>query len=278
MKSFIRGHGECLSIFRSESTIIGPGSPLSPRRFPNLKDGSRATSAIDAFLLAKLDEAGLERANPADKKTLIRRATFDLIGLPPTPEEVAAFQADPSADAFAKVVDRLLASPHFGERWARHWLDLVRYAETLGHEFDYPLTDAWRYRDYVIRALNADVPYDQFLREHIAGDLLSPPRLHPTEGYNESIIATAFWYLGEALHAPVDSQADYATRIDNQIDVVSKTFLGLTVACARCHDHKFDAISTKDYYALAGYVTSSHQQLALLDPGGRIESGARAFG
>ena len=174
-----------------------------------------------------------------------------------------------------KVVDRLLASPHFGERWARHWLDLVRYAETLGHEFDYPLTDAWRYRDYVIRALNADVPYDQFLREHIAGDLLSPPRLHPTEGYNESVIATAFWYLGEAVHAPVDSRADYATRIDNQIDVVSKTFLGLTVACARCHDHKFDAISTKDYYALAGYMTSSHQQLALLDPGGRIETGAQ---
>ena len=151
----------------------------------------------------------------------------------------------------------------------------MRYAETLGHEFDYPLTDAWRYRDYVIRALNADLPYDQFLREHIAGDLLSPPRLHPTEGYNESVIATAFWYLGEALHAPVDSRADYATRIDNQIDVVSKTFLGLTVACARCHDHKFDAISTKDYYALAGYMTSSHQQLALLDPGGRIETGAQ---
>ena len=204
--------------------------PIIAPPIPNFSDSRRATSAIDAFLLAKLDEAGLERAAPADKRTLIRRATFDVIGLPPTPEEVAAFQTDPSADAFTKVVDRLLASPHFGERWARHWLDLVRYAETLGHEFDYPLTDAWRYRDYVIRALNADLPYDQFLREHIAGDLLSPPRLHPTEGYNESVIATAFWCLGEALHAPVDSRADYATRIDNQVDVVSKTFLGLTVA------------------------------------------------
>lgn len=249
--------------------------PIVEPTVPGVKEDFRAASAIDAFLLEKLDEVGLQRAAAADKKTLIRRATFDLIGLPPTPEEVKAFQTDPSADAFARVVDRLLASPRFGERWARHWLDLVRYAETLGHEFDYPLTDAWRYRDYVIRALNADVSYDQFLREHIAGDLLNPPRLHPTEGYNESIIATAFWYLGEAKHAPVDSRADYATRIENQLDVVSKTFLGLTVACARCHDHKFDAISTKDYYALAGYLTSSHQQVAMLDPNGRIESGVQ---
>lgn len=252
--------------------------PIIAPAIPNLSDSNHTASAIDAFLLAKLADAGIERARPADKRALIRRATFDLIGLPPTPEEVEAFEADSSPDAFARVVDRLLASPHFGERWARHWLDLVRYAETLGHEFDYPITEAWRYRDYVIRALNADVPYDQFLREHIAGDLLRSPRLHPTEGYDESVIATAFWYLGEALHAPVDSQADYATRIENQVDVVSKAFLGLTLACARCHDHKFDAISTKDYYALAGYLTSSHQQSALLDPGGRIEAGARELG
>jgi hypothetical protein len=247
--------------------------PVVSPEIPERNDGGRGLSAIDAFLVEKLDEQGLERAGPADKRTLIRRATFDLIGLPPDPEEVAAFEADRADGAFAKVVDRLLASRHFGERWARHWLDLVRYGETLGHEFDYPLTNAWRYRDYVIRALNADVPYDQFVREHIAGDMLDPPRLHPAEGYNESVIATAFWYLGEAIHAPVDSRADYVTRIENQIDVFSKTFLGLTVACARCHDHKFDAISTKDYYALAGYMTSSHQQSALLDPGGRIETG-----
>ncbi len=249
--------------------------PIVAPTIPTPEDGTRAASAIDAFLLVKLDEAGLERASPADKRTLIRRATFDLVGLPPTPEQVEAFEADPSPDAFVKVVDRLLASPHFGERWARHWLDLVRYAETLGHEFDYPITEAWRYRDYVIRALNADMPYDQFVREHIAGDLLNPPRLHPTEGSNESVIATAFWYLGEAMHAPVDSRADYAVRIENQVDVVSKTFLALTVACARCHDHKFDAISTRDYYALAGYAASSHQQQALLDSGGRIAAGAQ---
>ena len=140
--------------------------------------------------------------------------------------------------------------PEFGERWGRHWLDLVRYAETLGHEFDYPLHNAWRYRDYVIRALNADVPYNDFVREHVAGDLLLKPRLHLTQRYNESIIATGFWFLCEDKHAPVDVRGEEAAKIDNQIDVFSKTFLGMTVACARCHDHKFDAISTKDYYAL----------------------------
>lgn len=249
--------------------------PIVSPAVPATRDGQVAATAIDAFLLAKLAEAGIERAAPADKPTLIRRATFDLLGLPPTPEEVDAFVADLSPDAFRRLVDRLLASPHFGERWGRHWLDLVRYAETLGHEFDYPITNAWHYRDYVIRALNADVPYDQFVREHIAGDLLEPPRLHPSEGYNESVIGTAFWYLGEAMHAPVDSRADRAVRLENQIDVFSKTFLGMTVACARCHDHKFDAITTRDYYALAGYLTSSHQQQTLLDPQGRIASGYR---
>jgi hypothetical protein len=248
--------------------------PIVEPVIPTRQKGGPAASAIDAFLLAKLDAAGVERAPAADKPALLRRATFALIGLPPTPKEIAAFLADTSPAAFPNIIDQLLASPHFGERWGRHWLDLVRYSETLGHEFDYPITAAWRYRDYVIRALNDDVPFDQFVREHFAGDLLDPPRQHPTEGYNESILATAFWFLGDALHAPVDSRADQAVRIENQIDVMSKAFLGLTVACARCHDHKFDAITTKDYYALAGYLTSSHQQEALLDPGGRITADA----
>jgi len=126
----------------------------------------------------------------------------------------------------------------------------VRFAETYGHEFDYEIPEAWRYRDYVIRALNADVPYDQFVIEHIAGDLTPRPRRHPTEGYNESIIGTGFWWLSQGTHSPVDVRQDEAERVDNQIDVFSKTFLGLTVACARCHDHKFDAISTEDFYAL----------------------------
>ncbi|WP_210420958.1 PSD1 and planctomycete cytochrome C domain-containing protein [Lacipirellula limnantheis] len=240
---------------------------------PELADAS-ATTPIDAFVLAKLDDAGLAPASQADRATLLRRATFDLTGLPPTWAEIEAFERDESPDAFARQVDRLLASPHFGERWGRHWLDVVRYAETLGHESDFPLTNAWRYRDYVIRALNADVPYDEFVQEHIAGDLFDSPRIHPTERFNESILATAFWYLGEAVHAPVDSRADQATRLENQVDVLTKAFLGLTVACARCHDHKFDAISTRDYYALAGFAASSHQQVACLDPNGELEAGA----
>ncbi|MEX0938392.1 MAG: PSD1 and planctomycete cytochrome C domain-containing protein [Pirellulales bacterium] len=229
---------------------------------------------IDRFILARLEEAGIAPAPPADKRTLIRRVTFDLVGLPPTPEEIDAFLADASPDAFARVVDRLLASPHYGERWARHWLDLVRYAATCGHEFDYAVPHAYRYRDYVIRALNADVPYDQFLTEHLAGDLLPDPRRHPVHDYNESILGTGFLFLGERTHAPVDVAKDEAERVNNQIDVVSKTFLGLTVACARCHDHKFDPIRTDDFYALAGYLKSSRMQEALLDPHQKIATAA----
>jgi hypothetical protein len=232
---------------------------------------------VDHFILANLEEHDLAPAAAADRRTLIRRAYFDLIGLPPSPADVQAFLDDPdnTPQAFARVVHRLLASPRFGERWARHWLDLVRYAETLGHEFDYPLAHAWRYRDYVIRALNADVPYDQLVGEHIAGDLLPNPRRHSVEGFNESIIGTGFWWLGEAKQAPVDSRGEEAAMIDNQIDVFTKTFLGMTVACARCHDHKFDAISTQDYYALCGFLQSSRRQEAWLDPGSRITTASR---
>ena len=181
----------------------------------------------------------------AERRVLIRRAYFDLVGLPPKPEEIDAFVRDTSPQAWPELVDRLLASPQFGERWARHWLDLVRYAETRGHEYDYEIPNAWQYRDYVIRAFNADVPYDQFVREQIAGDLLRRPRLDSTGRVNESIIGTGFWFLGEWLHSPVDIRQDELDRIDNQIDVLGKTFLGLTIGCARCHDHKFDAISTQ---------------------------------
>ncbi len=194
----------------------------------------------------------------------LRRVYFDLIGLPPTPAEIEAFLADRSPIAFEKVVDRLLASPHFGERWGRHWLDLVRYAETFGHEFDPPIPNAHQYRDYVIRALNADVPYDQFVREHVAGDLIKP-RLNPAGGFNESILGTGFWFFGEQVHSPVDIRGDEADRIDNKIDVFGKTFLALTVSCARCHDHKFDAISQKDYYALSGFILSSSYRQVRFD-------------
>src|SRR5439155_5727539 len=164
-----------------------------------------------------------------------------------------------------RIADRLLASPRYGERFGRHWLDVVRYSETLGFEFDYDLHNAWRYRDYVIRALNDDVPYDQFVVEHLAGDLLPKPRRHPLDGTNESILATGFFWMHEGKQTPVDIRQDQADRIDNQIDVLGKAFLGQTIACARCHDHKFDAISTRDYYALAGYLRSSRYQQAFID-------------
>jgi hypothetical protein len=245
--------------------------PLINAAPPQVKNADWCRSPIDNFILAKLEQAGLSPAPPADKRTLIRRVTFDLIGLPPTPAEIDAFLADESPDAFAKLVDRLLASPHYGERWARHWLDLVRFAESCGHEFDFDMPLAWQYRDYIIRAFNLDLPYDQFLREQIAGDLLPNPRLHPEKGFNESIIGTGFLYLGEAVHAPVDIRDDEGARIDNQIDVLSKTFQALTVSCARCHDHKFDAISTRDYYALVGYMQSTRYQEAFPDPPDKFE-------
>ncbi|HEX4613100.1 MAG TPA: PSD1 and planctomycete cytochrome C domain-containing protein [Urbifossiella sp.] len=233
---------------------------------------SAPRTPIDAFLLAKLDAAGLAFAPPADKRALIRRVAFDLTGLPPTPEEVEAFAADPDPRAYEKRVDRLLASPAYGERWGRHWLDLARYAETSGHEFDFEIPDAWRYRDYVVRAFNADVSYNQFLTELLAGDLL-PPRRNPADGANESLTATGFWWLGEAKHSPVDARAEFADRVDNQIDAFGKGVLGLTLACARCHDHKFDPVSAKDYYALFGVLASSRYHRADVSdpaPAGRL--------
>ena len=158
---------------------------------------------IDNFVLSKLQEHGLRPAKQADRRTIIRRLYFDLIGLPPTPEEIAAFESDAQPNAYQRLVDRLLKSAHFGEKWARHWMDLVRYGETCGHEFDYPVPHAWRYRDYLIRAFNADVPYGPVCSPNTSPvDLLDSPRRNPEEGYNESIIGTGFWFLGEAVHAP----------------------------------------------------------------------------
>jgi hypothetical protein len=239
--------------------------PIVDQPPPSVEHGAWVKSPIDQYILARLEAAGLTPNASAEKRTLIRRAYFDLIGLPPTPEQVAAFVQDESPQAFAKVVDELLASKHFGERWGRHWLDLVRYAESRGHEFDFDIPNAWQYRDYVIRALNADVPYDQFVTEHIAGDLLEQPRLNPDEGFNESVLGTGFWFLGEWVHSPVDIRKDECDRFDNMVDVFSKTFLAMTVSCARCHDHKFDAISQNDYYALFGYLQSSDYRQARFD-------------
>ena len=241
-----------------------------------LAPAPRTAGFIDNLIGEKLKEAKLRPAPHAETVTLLRRLTFDLTGLPPTVEEIKRFEKDVATDlesTIASTVNRLLDSPHFGERWGRHWLDLMRYAESHGHEFDYPIHNAHHYRDYVIRALNADVPYDQFVVEHIAGDLLPEPRLHPENQTNESIIATGFWYLGEATHSPTDVRGDEAIRIDNMIDTFSKSFLGLSVACARCHDHKFDAISTEDYYALTGYLQSTRRNEHKHDLGKKIARG-----
>jgi hypothetical protein len=224
---------------------------------PQVESAAWPAQPIDNFILAKLEAAKLAPAPEADRRTLIRRLSFTLTGLPPTPEEVEAFERASSADAYADVVRRLLDSPRFGERWARHWLDVVRYSETLGHEFDYPLPNAWRYRDYVIRAINQDVRYDQFIREHLAGDLLNEPRHDPATGLNESAIATGFFWFAQQVHSPVDIKGNQLDLLDNQIDTVTRGFQAMTVSCARCHDHKFDAISTKDFYALYGVLTSS---------------------
>ncbi|MFN9682394.1 MAG: PSD1 and planctomycete cytochrome C domain-containing protein [Bacteroidota bacterium] len=224
---------------------------ISPEK-QNTPDKNK--NPIDYFIDREMKNQGLTPVEEASKNSLIRRVSFLLTGLPPSPSEVQSFLNDSSSDAYPKMVDKYLNSPHFGERWARHWMDLVRFAETKGHEFDYAIPGAWRYRDYLIRAFNGDVPYNQLVKEHLAGDLLPQPRINNVEKINESQLGTLFFAFPEGTHSPVDIRKDEADRIDNLIDVTGKTFLGLTVSCAKCHDHKFDPISTKDYYALYGVM------------------------
>ncbi len=232
--------------------------PVTAIAVPDVRETSRARSAIDRFLLADLAKKGLAPAAPADRRTLYRRASFDLIGLPPTPEEIDAFLADETPQAFARVVDRMLASPRYGERWGRHWLDVVRYADArdliqLPAESDF--REAWRYRDWVVAAFNRDLPYTEFLRNQIAGDLLAPAF---AGGINrDGLVATGLLAIADFVPGDVDKDQMIADYVNDQIDVVSRAFLGITVACARCHDHKFDPISTEDYYALAGIFFST---------------------
>lgn len=219
---------------------------------------SKHANPIDAFIAAKLAEKKLSLSSPADRRTLLRRASYDLTGLPPTREEVEAFEKDDSPEAFAKVVDRLLASPHYGERWGRHWLDLIRYADTAGDNSDHPLPHAWRYRNWVIDAFNRDQAYDEFLREQIAGDILATKG--PPEKYAPRVIATGFLAMARRFEHDSD-KAMHLTHEDG-IDTIGKALLGLTLGCARCHDHKYDAISTRDYYALFGILDSSRFSFA----------------
>ncbi len=209
---------------------------------------------VDQFIEARLKEVGLKPGAIADQTALIRRVAMVLTGLPPTPAELDRYLNDTRDGSYERMVDRYLSSPRFGERWARHWMDVIRYAETRGHEFDYTISGAWRYRDYLIRAFNQDLPYDRFVTEQIAGDQLASPRLDPTGNWNESQLATLFHTLPEGTHSPVDIRKDEADRIDNMIDVTGKAFQALTISCARCHDHKFDPVSARDYYALYGVM------------------------
>lgn len=230
--------------------------PPIARTPPEVADVGWVQSPIDRFVLAKLEQAGVRPAPQADRRTLLRRATFELTGLPPTPEEVEAFLADESPDAFERRVDRLLASPAYGERWGRHWLDVARYADTNGLDENIVYANAWRYRDYVIRSFDDDKPFDRFLREQIAGDLIFDPG-DASENAFDPVVATGFLSIGSKMLAeddPVKLQMDI---IDEQIDTIGRAFLGLTLGCARCHDHKFDPVSAADYYALAGIFKST---------------------
>jgi hypothetical protein len=208
---------------------------------------------VDRFVAARRRQAGLAPVPPADRRTLIRRVSFDLIGLPPKPEEIAAFLDDSSPDAFGRVVERLLASPHYGERWGRHWMDIVRYADTAGDNADYPVPEAARYRDYIIDSFNSDKPYDQFVREQLAGDVLAG-RAKGAQ-YADPVIATGFLALSRRYAtAPFEL---WHLSLEDAIDTTGRAFLGLTFRCARCHDHKFDPVSQRDYYALYGIFAST---------------------
>ena len=228
--------------------------PVRPAAPPAVSDADWPASDIDRFILSRLEQEGLRPAPAADRYTLLRRLSYALTGLPPTPREIDEFLRDGSPRAVDSAVERLIASPHFGERWARHWMDLFRYTESHGSEGDPDIPEAWRYRDYLIRAFNGDVPYDQLVREHLAGDQLAEPRFNAALGVNESVLGTAHYRMIEHGFQPVDPWEDRVKWVDNQIDVFSKAFQGLTVSCARCHDHKFDAISQRDYYALFGVL------------------------
>lgn len=228
--------------------------PIRPANVPPVENEAWCRTDIDRFILARLEQERLSPAADADKLTLLRRAAISLTGLPPTLEEIEAFLADESPEALERLVDRLLASPHFGERWGRHWLDLARYADSTGGGRSMLYGTSWRYRDYVIKSFNDDKPYDQFLKEQIAGDLL------PADDYRqqgEQLIATAFLALGPNNYELQDKEQLRMDVVDEQIDTMGRAMLGMTLGCARCHDHMFDPVPTRDYYALAGIFRST---------------------
>jgi len=237
--------------------------PLKHASLPKVKDAAWPKSGIDHFILAKLEEKNLRPVPAADKRNLLRRAYFDLIGLPPAPEEVATFLEDDSPTAFAKVIDRLLASPQYGERWGRYWLDVARYAEDQAHTFGVqPNTNAWRYRDWVVAAFNEDMPYDRFVRLQIAADLIETDEASRVK----HLPALGFFGLGAQYYKNSDAAKVTADELDDRVDTLTRGFMGLTVSCARCHDHKFDPVPQQDYYSLAGIFQSCRLANVTLAP------------
>ena len=235
-------------------------TPKTPQ-FQNRADNAWVRNVVDAFILERLRAKGLRPAPEADKATLIRRLSFDLTGLPPTPKEIAAFVKDDALDAYEKLVDRLLASPHYGERWAQHWLDVVRFAESDGFEYDRYRPGMWRYRDYVIQAFNDDKPYDRFVQEQLAGDEIDPNN-------RELQIAAGFHRLGPVRRNAGNADVAFSRHevLTEMTDAVGVVFLGMTVGCARCHDHKFDAFSQEDYYRLQAFLAATQEyNLSLAD-------------
>ncbi len=239
-------------LFTDEQRKFWAFQPVADPPVPAVKNAEWVKNPIDAFILSQLEAKGLTPAKPADRRTLLRRVTYDLIGLPPTPEEIQDFVDDNSAHAWEHVIDRLMRTPPYGESQARHWLDIARYADSNGLDENTAFANAFRYRDYVIKSFNEDKPYDTFIKEQIAGDLLPDAGTNP-----DRLTGTGFLVLGPKLLAEPDKQKMKLDIADEQADTVGKAFLGLTLGCARCHDHKFDPIPTRDYYGLLGMFTST---------------------
>ena len=264
MKRFALGVSVISLLAASEAIApLGKYTPVERRHWAFVKRSQPevpkftawARTPVDAFILERLSKDGLQPSASADRATLVRRLYFDLTGLPPTPHDVARFVADKSADAYSKLVEQLLSSPHYGERWGQHWLDVVRFAETDGFEYDTHRKDAWRYRDYVIRAFQNDKPYDRFLTEQLAGDEIAPKE-------DETLVAAGFNRLGP-LRKNAGNQEVASSRnevLTEMTNVVGSALLGVTLGCARCHDHKFDPIRQSDYYRIQGYFAAAQPQ------------------
>lgn len=244
-------------LFSEEEKNFWAFNPPREPDLPAVQNAEWVKSPIDRFILAKLEAAGLEPAPPADKRSLIRRAYFDLIGLPPTPEQVQAFLDDPSPEAFEKVIEELLTSPRYGERWGRHWLDVARYADSNGLDENWAFEHIYKYRDWVIDAFNEDLPYNTFLTHQLAGDLIEQQPEESQDDYLYRVAAAGFLSLGPKMIADDDPKKKKMDIVDEQLNTVGQTFMAMTIGCARCHDHKFDPIPAWDYYAMAGIFKST---------------------